>query len=216
MNDLAPRHVFLTTDGKHVVTMDEWEGAGRLPLVIYGPRGELKGVFSLDSLGVNPREVPDFFGAVRRSVGSIYWNRHAISFFGRHDATFCIWLPWGRLVIVDLNNGAILTETDTGRLLERQTSDWAALQAYGIERVRAIATEYLVSEDPQKRITGVLAAGRLNMREAAPILRRLLNDFHAIQVIRSGQPGWRYPVRTAAKRALEAMGEEVGQVKEEE
>jgi len=105
INNHAPVRVFVADSGEYVLTMDEWHSVGELPVVIYGPRGDLIRVHSTDSLGLK-NDVEH----IKKTVSSYWWNEGLISFFGPEEETFFIRLHWGKLVLLGLEDGDLMDE----------------------------------------------------------------------------------------------------------
>lgn len=209
INDHAPVQVFVANSGHYVLTMDEWHSVGKLPVVIYGHRGELVRVHSTASLGLS-----DDITHIEQTVSSFWWNKNSISFFGPDEETFFIRLHWGKLLLLQLRDGAVMDQQwyglAKGWLMPEKK--WRDLHDHGRARVRKVAIELLASQDPQKRATGALVCGQERVSDAIPGLRRLLDDkeFFTTNVPKE----WTrvYFVRKAAKEALETMGEKVAGV----
>ncbi|MDB4439553.1 hypothetical protein N9153_01370 [Planctomicrobium sp.] len=105
INNHAPVRVFVSNSGDFVVTMDEWHRVGKLPFVIYGPKGKLICVHSTDSLGLR-----DDIEHIKRTVSSYWWNENSINFFGPKEEVFYIRLHWGKILLLKLSNGDLMDD----------------------------------------------------------------------------------------------------------
>lgn len=70
-NEVAPVEVLVASDGRYVVTFDEWGRVGWGPnvVVIYGPAGEIVKRFALEDI-LKPEEV----AALVQTVSSRWWG----------------------------------------------------------------------------------------------------------------------------------------------
>ena len=215
INNWSPVYVFVTDSGRYVVTMDECDHVGTLPIVIYGRHGKLVHVHNLQSLRLQEDLSEDRILSTD-FPNCHWWNEDAIIFFGPKEEHIFVRLHWGELLIVELASGDVIRKqvmySDFGDLPvpERQ---WQAFQAFADRRSREIAWPLLSSEFPEDRKTGAMVAGQLRMRKAIARLRELLQD-DASDLTNVDQPAGLpmravFYVRKAAKQALEAMGETV-------
>jgi hypothetical protein len=184
--------------------MDEWGDIGTFPVVIYGYRGKLVIVHNIKSLILE-----DDVNNIKVTVGSFWWDEDSISFFGPDEEYFFIRLHWGRMLVFELSTGRLITNSDG---IEKEK--WEKLQSYAERKIEETALLKLNSQTPEERKTGCIVVGQLMVKKAIPRLRELLNDESYILVLEEGRsPGVRaFYVRKAAKEALEAMGEKVGDI----
>lgn len=216
INDDGPVRAFVADSGDYVLTMDEWGQVGTLPVVIYGPRGDLIRVHNLDSLGLE-----DDILKIRQTLSSSWWNEDSISFFGADEERFFIRLHWGKWIVLELARGDVfkrLKKADFLRddLYQEHKKKWNELKEYRQRELEAQAIARLASESARERAAGALVCGQEKFAKAVPGLKALLKDE---EHYRTNQPKeWTrvYPVRKAAKEALEAMGERVEGVVVEE
>lgn len=103
INHYSPVRAFVSDSGQYVITMDEWAGVGKRPVVIYNSRGALIKVHSTDSLGL-----AEDWEKIKVSTLSYHWNENAISFYGPEEETFFIRLHWGKLLLIRLRDGALM------------------------------------------------------------------------------------------------------------
>jgi hypothetical protein len=208
INNEAPVRVFVADSGQYVLTMDEWGNVGKLPVVIYGPIGELVRVHSTDSLGFKG----DSVGHIKRSISSYWWNEDSVSFFAPGDEKFFIRLYWGKWIVLDLGSGALFEKEQTffrDDLRRDHEQEWKKLVQYRQKTLAKHAIRLLGPEIAEDRKTGALVSGQEKLREAIPALRKLLDDKEYGSTY-TGKDWTRvYYVRKAAKEALEAMGEKV-------
>jgi len=214
INNHAPVQVFVADSGRYVITMDEWHRVGDLPVVVYGPRGELVRVHSLDSLGL--KEDGEW---IKTTVTSRWWNEDSISFFGPDDAEFFVRLHWGKWIVIDLTNGDLFQREETffrDDLRKKHEQKSERLAQYRKQTLAKYAVRMLRSEEAEDRKTGASVCGQEKLTEAIPELRKLLADRATLSTNVPKQWTSVYFVRKAAKEALEAMGEKVGYILIEE
>ena len=209
VNNYAPVQVHVADSGDHVVTMDEWGQVGDLPVVIYDRRGSLVMVHNIPSLGLDDDEAIEH---ITQSVSSYWWNEDAIAFFDENGQHFFVRLYWGRLIAISLKTGRRL---DASIVAERTwlEEDWNALTQQATTALPPLIMQGLASDDPKKQRAAAIAAGQLELTEAIPALHNLLESsfFHDEQ-IGNGPHTRVYTVREAAAQALQALGQEIGDV----
>jgi hypothetical protein len=207
INDVSPVKMFVADSGKYVVTMDEWHGVGKLPVVIYDFRGGLVRVHTTDTLGLTEDVLN-----IERTVSSYWWNRDSLSFFGPEDKTFIIRLHWGKTLFLWLEDGDLMDDECHKGWLMKET-DWKALRDFADARFRKDGPALLDSKQASKRKIGASICGQLKITSAIPRLKVLLEDDQYCMSSSSFNSWTRvYYVRKAAKDALEAMGEKVNDV----
>jgi hypothetical protein len=207
INNHAPVRVFVADSGQYVLTMDEWHSVGELPVVIYGPRGELVRVHSTDSLGLKDDTLH-----IDRTISSYWWNENSISFFGPDEAKFFIRLHWGKWIVLDLRRGDLFQKEEMffrDDLRKQHEQEWEKLVQYRQQTLAKHAIRMLGSEEAQDRQTGALLSGQEKLKEAISRLRKLLDDKESFSTNVPKEWTRVYFVRKAAKEALEAMGEKV-------
>lgn len=215
VNNEAPVHALVTDSGRYVVTFDEWHHVGTLPVVIYGWRGELVKVHSLDSLGIELCRVVDGKAVfIPISVSSVWWQKDALTFFGPEDEILFIRLFWGETLMIALKDGELRNEKWYNSELARGSiskEKWDSLRDYGKKKSIDYALKYLGSKDARERRTGAVLAGQLRARETIPRLRELLKD-DAHGTLLTPPLFWTkdYYVANAARESLQQMGERVG------
>lgn len=215
INNVGPVKVFVADSGNYVVTLDEWGKIGTLPVVIYGDRGKLIRVHSIDSLGLR-----DETTNIDVSISSFWWSSGSVSFFGPDDETFFIRLLWAKWRVLGLRDGELLTREGTtarGGVNREHLDRWDRLCRYRRKTLATRAVAMLSSKNPDDRATGALVCGQEHLTDAIPKLRALLSDQE--YSTRSNSPKvWRkvYCVREVAKAALEALGQKVDGVVIEE
>ena len=199
INNTAPVRAYVSNSGDFVVTMDEWEHVGTLPVVIYERYGSLVCVHSLESLGLNRSSEH-----IECSVGSRWWNDNALILFGPKDEFLSVRLHWGEVLDIRLRDGRVLQKDDL------EPNERRAFEKNMTRRAEKEVLRLLQSEDPEDRRSGAIHAGRLRIRDAEPRLRELLTDDASYAeglVLRKTV----YYVREAARKALEEMsGQAVG------
>jgi len=204
INNHAPVSVFVADSGKYVVTMDEWHFVGTLPVVVYGPRGELIRVHSTDSLGLRGDVLK-----IASSVSSYWWNADALSFFGPDDEHFFIRLHWGKVLMLDLRSGDLMDQQwyklHKGWFIK--SDQWKALQRFARSEIRRRALSGLRSSDPRERSKSATLCGQLRLTAAIPRLERLLDDPAYTERFCLLPPLWQrsYYVRHAAQEALKQL-----------
>jgi hypothetical protein len=216
INNVAPVYVLVADSGEHIVTVGAWDEFDRkVPLVIYGTRGKLIHVHTLESLGLENKE--DKTGRLTEYPGRAwYWG--SLMFFGPEEATLILRLRWGKMLIIDLTHGDLMDdkwyEMHGGWAMSE--SQWKSLHAFARENAIKVAVAMLDSPDGQRRMAGAVALGQLKYRQGIPKLRGLLTDSHSYVRKQGDEAKEVFFVRKAAKESLEAMGEIVTGVRTEE
>ena len=210
INNHAPVRVFVADSGEYVVTMDEWHSVGDLPVVIYGRRGDLILVHSTDSLGLK-----DDRQHIKHTMSSYWWNEDSISFFGSDEETFFIRLHWVEWIVLELRSGRLLQKEkkffrDDLRIQHEQ--EWKEMVAFRNNKLAEKAINLLRSKDSYELQTGALICGQEKLTQAIPALRKLLDDQSYFTQTSRDKTNIILYVRQASKSALEAMGEDAGNV----
>ena len=214
INDRAVHRAVVSDSGQYVVTLDDWDEDGKLPIVIYGGEGSLHTIHTLASLGLDK----DYEHIMPTTAGR-HWKEHGLFFFGPDEKTFYIRLRWGQMLLIEMHLGNVMDEEWFKKHREWAIKDaeWEAIKKYGNDRSRELAVELLRSDDPHDQTAAAMAAGQLKVMKAAPGLKALLDSNEAF-LRRAGDDPWQrvYYVRKAAIDALEAIGETVEDVVVEE
>ena len=138
VNNQAPVNALVADSGKYVVTFDEWHHVGTLPVVIYGWRGELVKVHSLESLGIELyRVVEGEEFIIPISVSSVWWQKDALMFFGPEDKSLFIRLFSGETLMIALEDGELMNDKwyESQKLLGIISKEkWGSLRDYGRKR----------------------------------------------------------------------------------
>lgn len=203
INNHAPVGVLVADSGDYVVTMDEWGELGTLPVVIYGRAGRLIQVHSIESLGLQSDR-----SHIRQTISSFWWSDGAVSFFGPDEETFWIRLHWGKKIALELRSGALMDAEWRKLVRGWHLSDekWQTLEAFADKQVPEHALRWLDSADSSRREWGAKICGQERIQEAIPRLRELLEDEKSVLLGNSSGSSKVYPVREAAKQALELLG----------
>jgi hypothetical protein len=144
-NKGAPQYVFLSDDGQHVATVNEFNHGGMNDYVVafYNPDGLTKN-YSLEQILHYPNKIDrkQFHVLVSHIVGSRGWASKPI-FLDRHgkDLHLCVWLSRGkRWLAWDARTGDELEATDqrTNRWNERGRQ-WARSAATGLSWHTAVS-----------------------------------------------------------------------------
>ncbi len=207
VNDRGPARVLVPDSGQFVVTLDEFDALGTLPVVVYGPDGRVLRVHSIATLGLD-----DDRQRMPRNGSSLCWDKGAIVFFGPGEEQLVIRLRWGKTLFLNLRSGDVMDDAWVARHVPWtiQKRDWDALREFADAQIRTRALELFRSQDADERETAIAVARQLELKEAIPLLRELLKDQTSFVERRSGGP-WTtvYYIRDAAKAALEELGEKV-------
>jgi len=95
-NMIEPLGVFISDDGKYVVTLDNWGGIGKGDDVIafYGKKGQIKKYSLEEALSIRMENELDWGKKFPVSTMSIHWNENCIVFlrYIENKLLFCIWL----------------------------------------------------------------------------------------------------------------------------
>lgn len=202
INNYAPVEVFVSDNGKYVVTMDEWSNIGELPIVIYGDKGKLIKVHSIESL-----ELKNDQEHITISVSSYMWDEDSIAFFGPKDEYFFVRLHWGKWITIELQNGELFKKDIyffRKDLKAEHLKINEKLLLYREKKLKELVLTMLYSNKPEKRKVAARISGQENYREAIPRLKKLLND-QAYYIIDRGKKSKVYYIRDAAQKALDSM-----------
>jgi hypothetical protein len=212
INDGSPYNAFVSDSGNYVVTMDEWGQIGKLPVVIYGSRGDLIQVHSRESLGLTGKDIGMDIIKIEMSTSGFWWSKDSISFFDPKEEKFLIRLHWGKWLVFDLRSGELFPrESRFSGADAKQThaGEWQRLDEFKTKTITPRAIALLKFPEPEKQKTGALICGQEKIREAIPLLKGFLTS-PASYLTGSGKQKIRvYFVHKAAKEALEQMGENV-------
>ncbi len=213
INNDGPVEVYVSNSGQYVVTMDEWANIGELPLVIYGNRGKLIKVHSVESLGLEEDwehlEVGEHGNA---------WSENSISFFGPEEEVFIVRLRWGKILFLSLVGGGLMDEEwyDAHKGWFMPEKKWKALHQYVPGQIKKQALLLLHSNKAEDRKTGALVCQQEKIESASLRLKELLKDKEYFTTNDPKEGTRVYYVRKAAKQALEALGQKVDGVVIEE
>jgi len=189
VNAVAPSTVFLSDDGEHIVTLNNWGsgGYGSDVVALYNSKGHLakysleqfapppqnrtNGIIErikekIDELryGVSLSTTPDYRDLLSHSTSSRWWNENSLYFFRPHtnSMSFCLWLDWDqRWVAWKLSNGDLIEPT------KKQINEW---NAEGRRRsLQSIASSNATPADYN-------FLGRLRFKEDRPLIEKWLAD----------------------------------------
>jgi hypothetical protein len=185
-NGVCPVTAMVMDSGEFVVTFDEHYSVGINPVVIYGKGGMLIRKLSLADLKLEKHP------KIMMSVSSYWWNRDAIMVFGPPAGngqqgwqtaladTLFVRLYWGEVISIDLASGRV---RDAAWWAERVGTDSNLLRLGSKKYLDAtwlrLARLYLRKDNfglqsaTDKGVLGILLAGQLRLREAAPLLREI-------------------------------------------
>jgi hypothetical protein len=214
INNRAVHRAVVSDSGRYVVTLDDWDKDGVLPIVIYGRKGSLRKIHSLESLGLDKD-----YEHIPLTTAGRHWKEHSLVFFGPDEKTLYIRLRWGDMLMIEMHLGEVMDEEwyRTHRGWAITVPEWNATQEYGEKRSRELAVDLLRSDDPHDQVAAAIAAGQLKVRDAIPGLKALLNSQEHLFRWKSGEPRKKvYYVREAATEALDVMGESIEGVVVEE
>ena len=193
-NNRRPVDVVVSPNGKYVVTLDEWGRMGCLPVVFYGPGGELLQVFSINDLGIPHTKIKTAVG------GDQFWRDNAIMFFEPESRYFIIWFPWEKVLVFDLGYRVHLCRKDFFR-----GKTWAQLKPFIINKIKSVAISLLDSSDPRNRTTGAIALGQVGDETAIPKLERLRDDLSFSLILSPDGMKKDFYVREAALKSLDLI-----------
>ena len=171
-NDVAPLRAFLSEDGEHLVTTDNWgaAGYGEDTVAIYGRKG-LKAKYSLEDFAPAKthfgelRGKPGSYGTrVQKSTSSIRWHSLCLKGFLTVGTNryFSVWLDWDdRWVAWRLTNGSLAEMTP-------------ALANGLTASARVLATQQM--GDNRSFSEAMVFLSRQRRKEDAPLFQRWLRD----------------------------------------
>jgi len=96
-NEVAPVEVYISNDGKYVVTCNEWHkvGYGNLVVAFYSKDGRIKS-YSLEEILHLPKDIGpmELYRLIPHSTTSRWWDKNSIKFFDTSVGKlyFCVWL----------------------------------------------------------------------------------------------------------------------------
>ena len=131
-NRVAPVSAFVSDDGQHVVTFDNWHrvGYGDDVLAFYGPKGQTK-KYSLESaLDLNNAGQLRLYSKFAHTVSSRWWRSGSLRFLDTENDELAMWIDWlGRWYVWDLADGepVVLTDKTIARWNQRGRA-WAKEQ----------------------------------------------------------------------------------------
>ena len=217
VNRIAPVQVLIPDSGRYVVTMDEWHGVGKNPVVIYDGAGELVAHLSLEDLKLKGHP------KIKQSVSSYWWNEYAFFIFGpsnyagltegeakRLEDMLFIRLHWGEIITIDLKTGAVRHgEWWKVPPLEDQKLEMAT-KAFLDRTWEELAVKYFRVEDfdgdPSWNGTqGLMLVAQLKRKEAIPLLQKIAGADRFEHWAAPPWDGKSTNLRDYARRALEEI-----------
>jgi len=207
IDNVAPAKAFVADSGQYIVTVDEWSRHSDRAITVYGPRGRLIAVHTMETYGV----LRGYIASLPHRFPGTWWD-NAIFFFGPKQEHFICRTDWGQTVVLRLWKGDVL---DSARLIERgrveTASDLSELLKFADKYSSMWAMRAMNAQDPQQRAAGARIGGQLQIRESVPTLRRLLDDPAWSSLRDSAFVGTKriFFVRKAAYESLQAMGVDV-------
>lgn len=217
INDLSPYSAVVSDSGEYVVTFDDWGEMGKLPVVIYGPKGELKKAFDIESLvDLDGEDGKHIF----TSTSGPSLSHLALSFFGEDDEILYVRLQWGRILMFNCKYGLFLGQSwdenkRKHRVWVKSKENWDRLYAYGEGEVPKRILELLDKRDERNLRLGAILAAEANLTNAIPKLWAIMNEDRAF-VSMSGKPANKqviYGIRYMTQHALGELGEDTSSVK---
>jgi len=207
VNNLAPYFAVVSDSGKYVVTLSEYAELNSLPVVFYGPLGDVINVYGkLDH--IVPRSA---LRGVEGSMSGFFWLEHALCFFGPSDDNFVIRMCTGKVLVFETDNGEQIDE----KWRHKYRSFPGHIDKYEIperelkELILMKALRLVSSNDPADMKEGRFTLGQYRDKESIGMIRRAMKDETAIIVERAKRKLRQYPIRRAAKEVLKAAGEKV-------
>ena len=167
INNAGPLHVLVANSGPHVVTLGDWgwteNERAQFELVIYGPSGEA--VLALPRLKLLPESFPDPFYT-------------ALVFFDSSEHFCAIRGAGGLTLLFELSSGELVDQEwyEASKGWHISESEWETLQSSVHSELRRHALRGLSSPAPSRRGVAALVCGEEGYTEAAPILKKMLED----------------------------------------
>jgi hypothetical protein len=213
INDVCPILAVVSNSGKYVITIGEWYGFRRLPIVVYGIEGRLINVYGeLEQIIPYYIEGPDHGFAtgngLSSSIGGRDWLSNSLLFFDPSEDFFIVRMS---------NKETMVFETKSGRLTEdtwkKFNSDSDKIEKYDALKKnlgRLIITKalQLVSSDQsEEQEKGLFVLNQCKDSDSIKVLEDALKD-PTSKIIDNPQGKVRkYPIRKAASEALKSIGE---------
>lgn len=214
VNSIEPLDAAVSNDGAHVITFDNYGGAGYGDkVVVLYSRGDVLASYALkDLLGEaivkqlrenanewdrdddldsllllsRPQDMP-----FRRSVSSIWWRDSSIGFFDQAGNAYCLWLSWRDWLSWDLTTGKLIAVD------AEQATRWN-------RQLREIALARIQSGEARQNV--YLALGELHVAEDRQVLENALQDDRFYTMVSRGDRGSYYGgyslIRHIADRVL--------------
>lgn len=156
-----PHTVFVSSQGRYLVTMDRWGGIGADPLVFYDFEGNILKRYH------DPKKellIEEEVQRVKRSVSSYWWSDGAHARFTAHGENYLLWLASGRVLVFKSAAG--------------EQVDAKSFRRSGVGRRVVFETVDLLSssKSPDDRIAAARFSGWLGGQAALPVLTELLGD----------------------------------------
>jgi hypothetical protein len=218
VNDICPIKAVVADSGRYVVTIGEWYGYDRLPIVVYGPKGDLINVYGeLRQIIDTRRFLTDRDGAtdgtgIPHSEGGWHWLSHSLMFFSLNDEYFIVRLR---------NKGILVFETDTGRLIDdkwrERNADVSPEKIKKYDDLTANLGRLIVlkslalaaSELAEERDEGKFVLKQCRDRDSISVVELALKD-PTSRTVKTPRGSIReYPIRKAASEALRVIGKKV-------
>lgn len=217
VNDICPLDAYVSNSGKYVITVGEWHEYEKLAVVVYGVNGCLVNVYGelrqiVDLSHFVPAMPPYSDGeAIAYSNSGWHWLSRSLMFFGPNDEYFVMRLR---------NKDIVVLETATGQLIDGR---WKAAQRLSPNRIEEYdafkktlgrlavlkALKLAASDLREEKADGQFVLNQCRDHDSIHVLEQALKDSTSKSIDTPQGRLREYPIRKAAKKALEAAGEKV-------
>ena len=207
INNIAPIRAYVADSGEYVVTIGEWGNFEEFPVVFYEHHGFLVNVHGRTDQ-IAPRLV---IGRAIMSGG--HWLANSLFLFGPDDASFIIRLNTGDLVLFETDDGELINKKwkTKWRSFPHQMKLYDELHAQVGTLILYEALRLKSSDRPRDREKGQFILNQQTDAESAAILRQIAEQDQTVRIIESSgeKKDVEYPIRQAARQALEKLGQQV-------
>jgi hypothetical protein len=216
VNNRCPIKAAVSNSGKYVITFGEWGNYEKLPIVVYGERGRLINVYGdleqIMSRSYSPLDHGLASGTgLPSSISGRHWLSNSLAFFESNEDFFVVRMSNRETLVFETQSGRLVDEhwKMTNRLFPGAVEKYENLRKNMGRLIILRSLELASSGQSDKRENGLYVLNQCHDRDSRDILKEALRD-PTSRVIEQPQGKVReYPIRKAAKEALEMLEEKV-------